>query len=333
MKIDIIGPYPPPYGGISIHIQRILPILKEKGFEAKVYNQYSYHDINNNIIATKKSLTWWISYFFYKKPNIVHFHQFSDLHFPYVFFFSWFCTSKVFLTIHNQKLLESSSLKNFLSIFFLKHSRNLTIISVSYSIQKLLLNNKIKDVIYLPAYVPPGGVNNKSFNSSKHKKVLFNVWRVNNNEDIKKYGVDYLVKLADKYPNVNFFLFVGGRTSKFLENYIKTLNLNNLTLFFGESLVEYLSNADLFLRLNREDAYGISIQEALDLGVPAIASDVCKRPDGCILYKNDCFISLDNKFQHALIASRHDLLKFKSTTNYHIELVNLYKKKLGIHLK
>ncbi|NQE52380.1 hypothetical protein C5S29_02205, partial [ANME-1 cluster archaeon GoMg3.2] len=31
--ISLIGPYPPPYGGISVHIQRMAANLKTKGIE------------------------------------------------------------------------------------------------------------------------------------------------------------------------------------------------------------------------------------------------------------------------------------------------------------
>ena len=44
--------------------------------------------------------------------------------------------------------------------------------------------------------------------------------------------------------------------------------------------------SDLFVRPTRSDSFGISIQEALFCNVPAIASDVCIRPEKTILFRS-----------------------------------------------
>lgn len=325
MKIDIIGPYPPPYGGISLHISRMLPILTSHGYDPKVWNQYKLESADKKIESTKKSILWWALYLFKKKPPIVHFHQFSILHFPYVFLFSWLCKSSVFLTIHNENLLKSSALKRLTCIYFLKMARQVTILSVSSAVQSLMLEHGIKDSVYLPAYVPPSNNIRKKLPGDSKKKIVFNAWRIKNSIDISRYGVDLLVKLAERNPTIAFFFFVGDTSCSFIKDHINSAKVKNISIIPGESLVDYLADADLFLRLNRDDAYGVSIQEALDLSVPAIASNVCKRPQGCILYDRDSFIDLENKFIYAISSKRDDLIREKTATTYHTELIELYK--------
>ncbi len=46
-----------------------------------------------------------------------------------------------------------------------------------------------------------------------------------------------------------------------------------------------IKKADLFLRPTLSDSFGISIAEALLFDVPAVASDVCVRPKGTVLFK------------------------------------------------
>jgi len=36
-KVDIIGPYPPPYGGISVHIRRLREQLERAGYDFMLY--------------------------------------------------------------------------------------------------------------------------------------------------------------------------------------------------------------------------------------------------------------------------------------------------------
>ena len=73
MKVAIFGIYPPPFGGISIHIKRCMKLLLEKGNEVTVYNQGSYHNAKDQIysIPLKKML----SKFIFNDFDILHFHN------------------------------------------------------------------------------------------------------------------------------------------------------------------------------------------------------------------------------------------------------------------
>ncbi|MBO0550667.1 hypothetical protein EXQ38_19365 [Clostridium botulinum] len=52
MKIAIIGPYPPPYGGISVHIKRMKLYLENKNIDVTVYNDAKeYNNISQKVIS------------------------------------------------------------------------------------------------------------------------------------------------------------------------------------------------------------------------------------------------------------------------------------------
>jgi glycosyltransferase involved in cell wall biosynthesis len=51
------------------------------------------------------------------------------------------------------------------------------------------------------------------------------------------------------------------------------------------SLAPLYPKVDLFIRPTITDSYGISVEEALEAGIPAIASDTCERAEGAILYE------------------------------------------------
>ena len=57
---------------------------------------------------------------------------------------------------------------------------------------------------------------------------------------------------------------------------------------------------DLFLRPTNTDGFGISLAEAIHFGTLAIASDVCPRPEGTILFKNRDFNDLFTKVNKIL---------------------------------
>ena len=314
-----------------MHIQRILPFLRDAGYEPKVWNQYAYEEIDADIFSTKRPFPfiWWILFLFRRKAPIVHFHQFSFFHFPYIFFLSWVCKNKIFITIHNEKLIKTSEIGRRLRGLLLRMSRRVTVISVSSAVGDLLSGLGVKDVVCLPAYVPPVITKKKKLPTDVDLKVVFNAWRIGDENDVTVYGVDLLCNLARIYSSISFYVFVGDISSCYIGIYIRSKGLRNITVILGESLVDYLEDADFFLRLNREDAYGVSIQEALDLRVPALASDACRRPQGCVLFENGNFLDLVGKFDGMLNTERTELIKERVITRHHVDLIELYKSRVG----
>ena len=63
---------------------------------------------------------------------------------------------------------------------------------------------------------------------------------------------------------------------------------------------------DLMIRPTYSDGYGISIAESLYFGCPAIASNVCLRPKGTILFKNR---DLDDLATKAMLVLKNDAIR------------------------
>lgn len=330
MKIEIIGPYPPPYGGVSLHINRLTHHLENAKINYLIWNQYKFENPEQKVFSTKKYplFLWWVYYLFRKKATIVHFHEFSPFLFVYVLLFSFIFNGKLFITIHNEKLIKRSWIYSSICILLLKSTLRLTILAASSSVSKFLANNDVQNVFYLPAYVPPKPNKKKLFKTNGGKKIVFNAWRIKNTKDARVYGLDILCVLALIYTDNSFYIFTSRESSFFLDKYLDEKKHNNIYIIYDEVLVDYLWCADVFIRLNREDAYGVSIQEALDLSVPAIASNVCLRPPGCILFVNDDIEDLINKFNFILQSHPSDSIRGRQNTNFHLELVGLYKRSL-----
>lgn len=81
MKIDIIGSYPPPYGGISTHIRRMSQRLREKGIACHVYDTSAAGGAplkGPDVIPVTCPLRWAIRYFFTTRADIVHLDASDD---------------------------------------------------------------------------------------------------------------------------------------------------------------------------------------------------------------------------------------------------------------
>jgi glycosyltransferase involved in cell wall biosynthesis len=325
-KLGVFGPYPPPLGGISVHIERMEYFLQKENIDYTIYN----HGFSkgNNVITTNKKWYWYIKMLFLKSHNTFHFHQFFLFHFTYFFIFSLLRKEKIIVTIHSERILFYHKILRSVVLFFIKKTKRLTLICVSQNLSNYFNKAGIKCAT-LPAYVPPKLVKDCNVNSSK-KLILFSVWKFNE----KLANEIYNVPLAFEYLSRNkkdyeMLFMVGNRLGsdeKLLDKLISKYDIrDNLKVIYDESLINYVKNCHLLLRPNLSDGYGVSLQEALDLGVPGIASDVCERPKGTILFKNNNIEDLSSKMKLVDTIPLTEILKEKEELNYHLKLIEIYK--------
>lgn len=324
--LGVFGPYPPPLGGISVHIARMEPFLNKEKIDYTIFN-HGFEE-NERVFATKKKMFWYLKMLFIKRYNTFHFHQFFTFHFIYYFIFSNLRKEKIIVTIHSERIFSYSKLKKAFVLFLIKKTKRLKLISVSQNLNNYLNKHGIKSV-FLPAYVPPISVEEIKVKKSK-KLILFSVWKLNEKLANEIYNVplafDYLIRNKQNYK----MLFMVGSKSdsdiKYLQKLIHKYKIsNNVTIIYNQSLVSYLNNCEFLLRTNLSDGYGVSIQEALDLGVPAVASDVCERPKGTVVFKNNNIEDLSSKIKYIENTPLINILQKKESLDYHLQLIQIYK--------
>ena len=55
MKVLLVGDYPPPYGGIAVHIQQMLGFLRSRGITARVLNIGKGDCSDPEVVSTRKA--------------------------------------------------------------------------------------------------------------------------------------------------------------------------------------------------------------------------------------------------------------------------------------
>jgi len=105
------------------------------------------------------------------------------------------------------------------------------------------------------------------------------------------YGADLALgsfrRLKQDYSRAGLILVIGDKSG--YEDLSENLKENPgvyLLVGWEQEVWPLIGETDLLIRPTRSDSFGISIMEALSLGVPVVASDVCVRPNGAILFKN-----------------------------------------------
>jgi glycosyltransferase involved in cell wall biosynthesis len=312
VTIELWGTYPPPYGGVSIHLKRLFENLKNKDEYNLLFKNFGIKEITSskndlkNIKVNNKILEFLSLPFSPKK--IVHIHSQNLLAWTLLLILGF--KHILIITLHNQKLRKEHKLKKILAKLLLKRTKVIFLNDADYQhfLEKdYSIYNKF---VINPAFIKPLkeeyiGITNIDILSFRQKKqnIISTFGKITKN-DI--YGIFSLIELVKDLKEKKFDIGLICIISKIDENEsylgllnkIERYNLKDNILLIREDLpnaFEVWGISDLFIRATSSDIEGISIKEALMMGTPVIASNVCTRPNECITYEYGNYADLEMK--------------------------------------
>jgi len=305
-KIAIIGPYPPPYGGISVHIQRVLSYLDYKEYN---YDFYLENRIKNNtgfcykFYGFKKIVS--LFGLLFKRYVLIHHHS-PDWKTRVILSMYGILGKNIYLHIHGASLkdiIQNGGIKSFLTWKLLKF---VNVIADNESIAQLARKYSPKSVVIIDAFLPP------LYKESTYKEIIVKYGEVLQNknyiismvgwfcyykgEDL--YGFNIALEALHRFKkeideNVLLLVSINGIRSEELhqkiKNYIVKNNLDNNVLFIYEEMPEIwpiYTTSKVFIRPTCTDGSALSVKEAMWFETPVVASDCVPRPEGVILFKN-----------------------------------------------
>jgi len=307
-KIALIGVYPPPYGGISVHIQRLNEQLEKRGFQSVIYDFGKKKDIlQKNVKVIKNTKGWMLKYFLNAKEDIVHYHGYESKSLLFFSLFSIVRKKKVIFTFHSFRYnIKNIDLLHKL-IFWMAAKANMYFITVGPQIKKKIISLGIKpeNIEVIPSFIPPTVREDEiaeipqevwDFIDSHSPVISANAFKINFYDNQDLYGIDMCIDLCANlkqyYPKIGlvFALPDIGDYEYFnkMKQRIAEKGIENNFLFITKQYQFYpiLMKSDVFVRPTNTDGYGVSIAEAIYFKVPVVASDVCPRPAGTILFKS-----------------------------------------------
>lgn len=356
IRVSLIGPYPPPYGGVSIHIQRLKERLDSSGIACTVSDFSNVFKKEPNVIVSGNSkwdlIRWLISHLF-RRENIIHYHGNNSPIITSILCLTCMKRKKIVLTLHSFRY-DAENMRVADKFFFLV-ARLVPIffIVVGPEIKNKIMSLGIKSdrIEIIQSFIPP------CVREEEIAEVPKEVWRFMNchtpvisanaskivfynNQDL--YGLDMCIELCAKlkqyYPRIGLvFALPDIGDYEYLDKMkrrIEEKGIKENFLFQSEpcQLYPILMKSDIFTRPTNTDSYGISVAEAIYYRIPAIASDVCLRPEGTILFENrntSDFISkvkdvLDN---YNIYKGRLNNLKIENNAE---KIIEVYKKVMKV---
>jgi glycosyltransferase involved in cell wall biosynthesis len=330
-KVDVVqvGSYPPPYGGVSTHIQRLHDKLLNFGNSSFVYNMSSNVYGETNVI-NMKLFSSWIN-ILNLKPTLIHFHTGSG-------YLLWLAIFYVMAKIKNSKLIISyHSFRDDISKYGNTYSRILKKV-YSFCDQIVVVNSDIKmklvhldvdvnKISIIPAFIPPAISKHRTSRlppdildyATSHFPLLSsyaytlktNDSTINIEESVDLYGIDVIIDLIAtlkaNFPKIGLVLCITYKNDmsyfdEILEK-IESAGITENILIYDRpisNLFELWKLSHVYIRATLSDGDSVALREALWFDTPVVASDVVVRPIGVITYHSGDQRDLVNKVMDVL---------------------------------
>ena len=316
-EILILGTLPPPVGGVTIHVQRLLGLLEREKIP------YSFCPI--------RKTPFWSLLRQIISHKVIHLHI---SHIPATFFLALICCvlqKKLIMTRHGDICRHRGFLYHIDLWSIRLASVPILLNQISFSIARKYNCN----ALLMSAFLPPATeeILSKQFNKMllcirKRYRYLFvtNAFNLSFDDDGKEiYGITELIEIFRDHPDL--FLVAATCNEKYFQYLLKKgifLPDNVLILQEPVSFWALLKLADGMIRHTTTDGDSLSVREALYLGKEVLVTDCVPRPAGAIVYhdRNELVRFLENFIPGRVVG--------KSAAEDGTKIITLYRRFLEL---
>lgn len=301
MRVLLVGDHPPPFGGVAIHVQQLHRFLRSRGVEAKVLDIGKGGRPVPDVLPMRSPAHFGLRLTgFLVSGWTVHVHTSGNN--PK----AWLLAAAVgslpgaraprFITLHSgllpDYLAAAPSRRTFARVALAGYAR---IIAVSAAVRDALLSCGIPEekILVHPAFcasqVQAGPVPVRVEAARARRRPLVVMAHHPSPVYGRKLAFWAVRLLLESRPGVGLALFGPGTDSEDFIRDARELGVAGSLEPLGElehsAALGLIARSDVFLRPTTHDGDSISVREALALGVPCVASDVCERPEGTRLFQ------------------------------------------------
>jgi glycosyltransferase involved in cell wall biosynthesis len=315
MRVLLVGDYPPPHGGVAVHVQQLHGYLRERGVEAVVLDIGKGGCPAPDIIPVRTPTQYGTRLAgFLREGWTVHVHTSGNN--PK----SWMLAATAgvrapraprVITLHSGLIpdyLEASVARRaFARVALAGYSR---VVAVSEAVREALARCGVPEekLVVYPAFcgsqVRPGPATPEIQAARARRRPLLGMAH----HPSPVYGRALMFRalrmIANARPDVGLAVFGPGTRSEAFLQEARELGVESLIEDLGEldhpRALALMARCDAFIRPTTHDGDAISVREALALGVPCVASDVCARPHGAHTFQAGNAVDLADQVYQAL---------------------------------
>ena len=317
--VAVWGRIPPPIGGMAVHLRRLLPHLTDAGITVQMYSVGRCTPEHPQVRqVSDHRLAWFFSLLFGRCEPVHYVLSDNTLARFSASLLAFFRGTKVILRIGGESLAVAAGSTDFIERRMIQFAIRCAtaVVGVNEKICTLATVMGAKRVILAPGFIPevcegmslPNEVNN--FLQARECPTLLASGEVHDPDDDDLYGAYALLSLLERFPNLRLVFYTyritlgTGPQERLADEILKRDLQNRYLLFQSETdLLPAMLCCDIMVRPTYADGDSNSIREALHLGLPVIASDCVKRPEGVITFPTGDL----NAFQETVLMVLNDL--------------------------
>ena len=296
-KVLLIGKSPPPFGGVTIYVQRLSDRLRDK-------SNFLYHQTNTD--SKKLSFVEYVKYIRDNNVGLLHLNGLINGLAALKFYFIMKITGvKIILTYHNDRFRLNYYKFNWINRAITKlFLTNLyAIISAKKDVDYIFMDHS--KILNISPYIEPTTVEInielpqvlKKYREQHEFLITANASKIAfyNNADL--YGIDLSVRMMKQlvqngYQNTGIIYVIPNVVDyeyySSMLDLIRKYEIEKYFHFYTEPVAypALINLCDIFIRPTNTDGDAISVREALALKKTTIASDACVRPEGTITFES-----------------------------------------------
>jgi glycosyltransferase involved in cell wall biosynthesis len=306
-RIAIYSRLPPPYGGVTVHSERLIERAREEGIPHQAYNQSAKAIPDRDVKPVGESVWAGIKFLLTVREPVVHFHNNGLATIISSLGIASLRGKRSILTIHSERPIRHSGLASPAVRWLLRHSlrRAYHVFCVSERIAQWLVGMGVREdaITIAPAFLLPTALHVSPDNLSPeiaefldaHSSIVgTHGWFGYFVNGVHLYSFDMVVSMAkylkENFPQSGLYTVVSGTYD---EEHRETILRAREELGYEKDwlIVEepfhaaaLYAKTDVFVRPTTTDGDSVSIRECLYLGVPVIASDAVDRPPECVVF-------------------------------------------------
>lgn len=303
MRIVQVGAYPPPFGGVTVHLMRLHDHLRQAGLDDTIIDLSPVPKDVPGVV----SLPWpeATAYLEDLPRSVVHFHNFAPGHAA-----AYGRLSRRHLTVlslHNERFGdELSALDPIRRLVAKRRLRQIPVIVVDSEHCRRLADeiwDGASEIHTIPEFIPPARVPALTDDAALALRarcrylLASNAWRIAVHRGQDLYGLDLLIELVrrlvhERGIDTGLALLLPGVGAEGeldpLRDAIRTAGVADRIALITEPIEESSSlwrEADVVVRATNTDGNSLTVLEALAVGTPVVASDCAERPAGTVTFK------------------------------------------------
>lgn len=298
MTVLQLGPFPPPHGGVQTNLVAIRDHLRRHGVRAPVINLTRHRRQNADDVFYPTSALEVVRLLFSIKADVIHLHFGGELT-PRLLGLCLVCClipgRRVVLTFHSGGYPSGSGDRarpNSLQGWVLRRPDAVVAVNAEIAgwFRRLGVDERRIRVIcpFAPVAAPVGGPQREDIRRfiAAHSPMLTTVGLLEPEYDLA-LQIRAMEAVRRRHPNAGLAIVGSGSLEPELKATIDRHPERAHMLMCGDvahpDTVGLIAASDLFLRTTLYDGDSVSVREALQLGVPVIASDNGMRPSGVVL--------------------------------------------------